>query len=553
MSSQHLFTFTKLSVAVGLSLASVAHAQVAPDAGQTLQQQQQQPVAPPKPQPGIDIAKPSSSRPAPGGMTVNVDTLVFQGNTVFTAAQLDALLADAKSKPLDMAGLWSLADRVSDHYRRAGYPFARAFLPQQQLQNGTLTIEVVEGRYGQIKTTGPEGVSEAARRFLAPLKPGDVIESDALERTTLIIDDLPGIRATPLIRPGQDTGTGDLDVQIEQTPRLQGSFGLDNQGNRYTGPYRARIGVSLDSPFMLGDQLTAHALGSNDGLWYGGVGYSAPLGHSGLRGHVDATQTRYELGREFESLEATGTAKVLGAGVSYPIVRSQRVNLTVDASVQHKLLRDRQKVAGIEQSKSSKTLPLSLSFDVRDNWAGGGITYGALVFTHGELSLDASLRATDQTTARTEGDFDKATFDITRIQALTGASTLYLRAATQWASQNLDSSEGFGLGGPGGVRAYPTGEAYGDTGWLAQVEWRHDIGKAVPYVFYDAGYGKTNKEAWTPDHNTRFLSGAGVGVRSQWGTWSLEGSLAWRIQGGRPTSETGTRVPQVWAAASMRF
>ena len=184
------------------------------------------------------------------------------------------------------------------------------------------------------------------------------------------------MRATPLIKPGQDTGTGDLDVQIEKTPRIQGSFGLDNQGNRYTGPYRVRASVAVDSPFMLGDQITAHALGSNDGLWYGGLGYSAPLGISGLRGHVDATQTRYELGREFASLDANGTAKVLGVGLSYPIVRSQRVNLTVDASVQHKLLRDRQDAAGIEQGKSSKTLPIALSFDVRDNWAGGGITYG---------------------------------------------------------------------------------------------------------------------------------------------------------------------------------
>ena len=552
MSSQKLFKFTKLSVAVGLTLSSLAHAQVAPDAGQTLQQQQQ-PVAPPVPQPGIDIARPSPSRPAPGGMTVNVGTIVFQGNTVFTSAQLDAVLADAKSKPLDMAGLWALADRVSDHYRQAGYPFARAFLPQQQLRDGTLTIEVVEGRYGQVKTTGPADVAEATRRFLVPLKPGDVIESDALERTTLIIDDLPGVRATPLIKPGQDTGTGDLDVQIEKTPRIQGSFGLDNQGNRYTGSYRVRASVAVDSPFMLGDQITAHALGSNDGLWYGGLGYSAPLGISGLRGHVDATQTRYELGREFASLDANGTAKVLGVGLSYPIVRSQRVNLTVDASVQHKLLRDRQDAAGIEQGKSSKTLPIALSFDVRDNWAGGGITYGALTYTHGDLSLDAGLLSTDRTTARTEGTFDKALLDVARMQSLTGASTLYVRAAAQWAGKNLDSSEGFGLGGPGGVRAYPTGEAYGDAGWLAQVEWRHDIGKAVPYVFYDAGHGKTNKSPWTSDRNTRFLSGAGVGVRSQVGAWSLEGSLAWRIQGGRPTSEAATHVPQLWAAASMRF
>jgi len=38
---------------------------------------------------------------------------------------------------------------------------------------------------------------------------------------------------------------------------------------------------------------------------------------------------------------------------------------------------------------------------------------------------------------------------------------VYGRVSAQWASKNLDSSQKFGLGGPNGVRAYPSGEGYG--------------------------------------------------------------------------------------------
>jgi hypothetical protein len=43
----------------------------------------------------------------------------------------------------------------------------------------------------------------------------------------------------------------------------------------------------------------------------------------------------------------------------------------------------------------------------------------------------------------------------------------------QWADTNLTSSEKFSLGGNDAVRAYPTGEAPGDRGWLATAELRY--------------------------------------------------------------------------------
>ncbi|KAG0771435.1 hypothetical protein G6F21_014745 [Rhizopus arrhizus] len=67
---------------------------------------------------------------------------------------------------------------------------------------------------------------------------------------------------------------------------------------------------------MLGDQITLRAQRTSESLNYGAVGYSAPLGSSGLRGRVGYGYTGYELGKEFSDLDAHGTAKVARVGLS---------------------------------------------------------------------------------------------------------------------------------------------------------------------------------------------------------------------------------------------
>jgi len=125
----------------------------------------------------------------------------------------------------------------------------------------------------------------------------------------------------------------------------------------------------------------------------------------------------------------------------------------------------------------------------------------------------------------------------------------------QSASKNLDSSEKMSLGGAGGVRAYPTSEAIGDEGVLAQLELRYSAGSYAPYVFVDGGSIKTNaKPAPGATNNKRSLSGGGVGVRYQRNAWSGDATLAWRNTGGAPQADTSRDPkPRVWVNLGYRF
>jgi hemolysin activation/secretion protein len=544
--------FTLLPAALLVLAAYPAVAQQLPDAGRLLQENAAPRLEAPRPAPAVTVQL-SGTTPVKGGVQVTLRQVTIEGNSAIGEAALLAALGDVTGATFDFAGLDKLAARLTAHYQAAGYPFARAVLPQQDLSGGQLRIRVIEGRYGKIAATGAPKLVGPAQRFLDHLAPGDLIESGQLERVTLILDDQPGITTRPTIRPGQAVGTGDLLVDVQREQPYTGEVALDNHGNRHTGRTRARAGVELNSPFTFGDQLSVQALVTNERMWYGALGYSLPLGSSGLRGRAGLTHSYYTLAGDFRALDATGTADIASAGLSYPLVRSQRRNLGLSGQFEHKRLNDRQGAIDAEADKSSNVAGVALNFDARDEFIRTGVTFGALRWSLGRLKLDDTLAAADRASARSAGRFRKVNLDLARIQALSEHVDLYGRLSRQWASNNLDSSEKFGLGGSHGVRAWPSGEGFGDAGTIVQVEVRYTAADFAPFVFHDAGKVTVNRSPWTGDVNRRSLSGSGVGMRYHHGQWYANLAAAWRGRGGAVQSDPHAGSPLVLADVQYRF
>ena len=137
----------------------------------------------------------------------------------------------------------------------------------------------------------------------------------------------------------------------------------------------------------------------------------------------------------------------------------------------------------------------------------------------------AGSLAADQSGPRVQGAYNKLGYKLARLQRLSGNWSLFAALNGQLADKNLDSSEKFILGGITGVRAYPSGEGRGDTGWVTNVELRYDIagnpafGNWQLIAFFDTGRVEQNKSAWAgwnagnpSQPNSYRLSGSGLGV-----------------------------------------
>lgn len=533
------------------SIFSVSADAAPPDAGISLRE-----LAPtiklPATSRALNLLTPTITQGVSGGASITLKTISFTGNTQYTNAALSAVVADAIGKIYDMAGLQGIANRITTHYRRHGIAFARALLPLQPMSDGALVIKIIEGHYGSIEAIGGDEQTGRAQLFLNTLQEGGVIDSASLERTVLILADQPGFKIVPILRQGQKTGTADLDIRVERDKRYSGELGIDNYGNRYTGRSSGHLDLNINSSFLFGDQLKLNMLYSEENMWMGAFNYSLPLGSSGLRASAGYAHIDYALGKEFASSKSHGTAKVTSAGVSYPIIRTQQANLSVVATYQHKELNNSNDIVPISSTKRSDSIPISFNFDRRDQLAGGGITYGTASWSHGDLTVASAKRAIDRVTAKIAGSFNKFNLDLVRLQTLPANFILFGRVSAQKAGNNLDSSEKFGLGGVNGVRAYPSGEAYGDEGVLIQLEIRYAISSFTPYLFYDAGTINVNHTTWTTGENKRSITGAGLGLRFDMPHWSIQTLAAWSAAG-KFSDDNQQDKPMVWMSVKYKI
>lgn len=494
-----------LALALAVALPALACAQSIPDAGRILESNRPPAlIAPPGPAPKVlPDAQPVQRSAVGGDQRVLVRAFVLKGADTVPEADLQALLRPYTGRELSFTELSAAAAAVSDYYRARGYFLASATLPAQDLGAGQVTIQVLEGRISGVSLRPDRSVrigAASARRYLdALVLPGQAVREDGLERALLLTQDLPGVHARAELSPGERLGETAVAVDLSEDPLVNGSVGLDNSSNRYTGRLRATAGVNLNDPSGRGDQLSLLASSTGSDFKYARAGYVAPLGAAGTRVGLSYAGLRYHLGQEFKALGAEGTAKIGQVLLTHPLLRTRRASLQLRAAYEDKRYANSANGVAISD-KWVRTLPLGLVFSAQDSWNGGGITSASLDVTPGHLDLsgNAGFQAADAVAERSEGRFLRTNYQFARQQRLAGPFSLLASVSGQFASANLESGEKISLGGPGRVRAYAAGEANGDEGHVATLEGHLDLPAADADLsaFFDYGHVTLNRNLY---------------------------------------------------------
>ncbi len=547
------------ALAVLMALRPV-DAQTTPNAGQALRESAitPAPAAPAAPALALPVAPPATpAAPADTGPSFVLQQVSFSGNTVFDDATLTALLADRIGTRVRFGELQALALRITAHYQQAGYVLAQAILPAQELTAGRVQLSIVEGRLAQVRIERLSTIrvpESAIAQALAPLEVGLPLRQQALERSMLLLGDLPGMTPQSALEPGIVPGTFDLIVELDAAPRVLASVDLDNYGSRATGHYRAGAMVRLVSPLALGDNLdmrVLHTLGT--GLAFGRIGYELPLGTTGLRAGLALSRVSYELGSNLAALGASGRAEVGELTLNYPLLRSRTRNLFVRVGIEHKKLSDDIKVIEQAARKTVRTTSAGLLYEGRDGLGGGGFSNLGITAYAGHLAIDSAPDlARDQAAngLRTAGDFVRVSYQASRLQALSGPFSAFVGASGQWASDNLDSAEKIAIGGPAAVRAYSSSAGIGDEGQVLSTELRWAVTpQGSASLFHDLGRVRFSHVPLAGTDNHRTLRGVGVGLFWQFdGGLTLRSSVAWRLGGADQDGEN--RGPRLVAQLS---
>ncbi|MDV6331333.1 ShlB/FhaC/HecB family hemolysin secretion/activation protein [Asticcacaulis sp. 201] len=560
MSRKHLRRASCLSLlatAVGL-LSGTAFAQTAtpPDAGQTLRDNRQ-PVAPQRPSSLPSLSVPDETDPGSNpSQRLTVSAIRIEGNANVPTTVLMALVADVQGKDQSLGELRAAVRRITDYYRAHGYVVARAYIPAQTIDNGVVVVRVLEGRlagaaidnHSAVLTTYLQAVLNAQKLN------GDVIVSRTTDRALLLMADLPGVgKVSGKLKPGAEVGTSDLIVTAGAGKRFEGNISVDTYGNRYTGQNRLSGQAAFNNPLHLGDRLSVQTTLTDENMLYGRAAYDLPFGGNGLRIGAAISNSSYELGREFASLDATGTARTTGLYALYPLVRGLNHNIWLSTNIESRDLKDEIASVNVVTHKSASVATLAAYGDMTDVFFGGGYTNWSLSYVSGNLKINsAAARATDALGPMTAGHYSKLAFSASRLQALTAKTSLSLSLNTQAAGKNLDSSEKFVVGGIYGVRAYPQGEGAGDTGWLANIELRHQVRSGLQVAaFYDAGRVQFSRNLYAPGRNAQSLDSYGISAAAQRGHVNARITMA--FHDGDKATTAPDRRPRLWASLGYSF
>ncbi|MEE4249352.1 MAG: ShlB/FhaC/HecB family hemolysin secretion/activation protein [Alcanivoracaceae bacterium] len=460
----------------------------------------------------------------------DVSGFVFQGNTIFPADELAGLINDMQGT-ISFVQLLEATSRITKHYREAGYIVARAYVPEQAIENGQVRIAVLEGVLGAIRVEGDSPISEQrVRAHLARLENTGIINEADLEYGALLLNDLPGLRAEVALRPGERTGTSDVVLNVIDEGTYDFSVDYNNFGSPVTGEHRLGMVAGINNIFDVGDRLTIRPMLSDSGdTFYGSLRYELPVFTPASRVGLSFSHLLSELGEDFEDLEIENTATTISLYGSHAFVRSRDRNITGRLAFENRnFVRDIGAPSITQQIEKAdyvlNVADLSVSGDYRDDFYGGALsTYSAsLRFGLSDVKAeDGGAAANDD--PRFEGKFALLNFSAQRVQRLRPLWSASVRLDGQFSGDSLDTSERMSLGGPQAVRAYRPSEALGDSALILQTEVRRELpslaerydwlNRAEAYGLFDMGTSEINSplainadESWT-------RNGIGAGMR----------------------------------------
>ncbi|RZN08501.1 heme utilization protein [Bradyrhizobium genosp. SA-3] len=422
-------------------------------------------------------------------------------------------------KKVSQADLAAIAGAISDLYREAGFHLSRAIVPPQDIADGRVRIQVIEGAIVQAELKGDGAEQFGVRPMLGPILAEQPSRLATLERQLFLINGRPGVRITDtaLEEIGGATGRFRLIVYLK-TWHVFSSFGMDNLGSSSVGPWQTYATGAFNSYLTPGDTLAVNlSTIANDPheLGFARMSYDAPVGVDGVRLGASVLYSAVRPGdaRRLDSDITTTEAFELRASV-VPL-QSLSSSLTLTAATTFSNVSEHD-LYGPWYNDHIRTASLTADYRLQDRF--GGTNFTTLSYRQG-LDIFGASHFDDDLLSRVgaSSNFSVLNLWFTRYQTLNDAWSLKLSAASQTASQPLFTSQQFYLGGAAFGRGYGAAEISGDNGLTGSLELRFDqklnfrywTGYQL-YAFGDAG------AVWNDGYHLSdglALTSAGAGMR----------------------------------------
>jgi hemolysin activation/secretion protein len=417
-------------------------------------------------------------------------------------------IARYEGREVSFTDINELVDALNDLYAEEGLVNARVIVPPQQIQNGVLTLQLVEGRLGKVVVANEIYNSDSVVRWGLPAEPGTVVDIRELRPALTRINRTSNFQLRAALAAGEKPGETDIRLSVNEQPRLIGQAFVDNAGSETTGEERLGASLVVNGPLRIDDRMTLFVVGS-EGSLNGLFSYDAPVNRWGGRLGARFSQGDIEIVKgPFEALNVTGDSQEIALRWDQPWYSGETV-----------LVQSYLENAAIESTTELEGQAIS-EFDV-DRWSLGAQINGYLASANWSFRQGV-VRAEVENVFGVTDDYLLYEGDASWVQAFGGGFLGLFRGGWQFADEDtVPPTLLFQSGGAGSVRGYPSGAVAGADGLFASAELRYRWRPGLePFAFTD--YGQIKDVSPSSEE----LQSLGAGLRWQYGD-HLNGELYW--------------------------
>ncbi len=495
---------------------------------------------------GVHVQAPELGDTPEGEECVDIKTISVEGVTLFKPDLIDDMLQTSTARCIGLTELNNILKLLTHLYIEEGYVTSRAYIPEQDLTDGSLEIVVQEGVLKEMVMNDQPGGYRGQLATAFPGMLGKPLNLRDIEQGLDQINRLQSNDATIELRAGEELGETILAIEREQGKRWHVAIGLDNLGSTATGKLQTRLNGWLDDILGLNEQWSFSYQHSSEDNYLDfdntspqsrayTAGLSLPYGYWTFG--IDGYWSEYDSSiiGTYSDIETSGSSKYINLEISRVIHRDQISKTSLTGRLSRK---DNENfILGNRIDVSSRVLTVgSIELSHARQLLGGQLA-GTVGYHHG-LDLFGAFDDRTAMSGSPKGQFEKTVLSLSyfrpfRVGEL--VATYSGSLAGQWSPDLLFGSEQMSLGGYSTVRGLREAVVFGNRAALTQHELALQLppfnstsvakwlGQFETYVAVDYGKVFTQSEHQIDGGE---LTGATIGLRSAGGKISFDISLS---------------------------
>ena len=268
---------------------------------------------------------------------VYIDKVEVEASEVLTTEEISAITSDYEQANLTMADIKELVERINELYLNKGYVTARAYLPEQTIEKGTLKIALFEGKVGNVTVEGNRWTKKSHIKKRLGVQEGEVFNIQELENNMLVYNRYNNnIMIKGDLNQGEKAGTTDIKIKAEEKAPYHLIAVTDNAGRKTIGKNRAGLIAQHDSLFGYRDKLSA-GFYANRYSWTPFIDYNIPVNKYDGRVGASFSHNKAKIGHgPYKDFDIESRSQNYSIYYTHPIVRELYKELNSTTSFTYK-------------------------------------------------------------------------------------------------------------------------------------------------------------------------------------------------------------------------